>query len=139
MTKTVLFLCVQNSARSQMAEGLARALAGTHQLELRVMSAGSRPAPVRPMAVQALAEIGIDISAQRATAVDSIDLDGVDAVVTLCDEEVCPVLPGTAKRLHWPLPDPAAGKGSEAERLQAFRDVRDLLQAKIQAWLGAEG
>ena len=142
MQKTVLFLCVENSARSQMAEGLARTLAGAGELDLRVMSAGSRPTQIRPMAVQALAEIGIDISGQQAKSVDSVDVDGVDTVITLCEEEVCPILPGTAERLHWPLPDPAATKGSDgsdAERLQGFREVRDLLQAKIKAWLEADG
>ncbi len=136
MSQTVLFLCVQNSARSQMAEGLARALGGD---DLQVMSAGSQPAGVRPHAVQVMAELGIDISGQRSKSVETIDVDAVDTVITLCDEEVCPVLPGTANRLHWPLPDPATATGSEAERLQVFREVRELLQVKLRVWLDAAG
>ena len=136
MSQTVLFLCVQNSARSQMAEGLARALGGDG---LQVMSAGSQPARVRPHAVQVMAELGIDISGQRSKSVETIDVSAVDTVITLCDEEVCPVLPGTLNCLRWPLPDPAAARGSEAERLQAFREVRELLQVKLTVWLDAAG
>ncbi|MHC5072918.1 MAG: arsenate reductase ArsC, partial [Planctomycetota bacterium] len=132
MSKSVLFLCVANSARSQMAEGIARSLAPA---DARVMSAGSAPAGVNPLAVQALAELGIDISQQRSKSVDTIDLDAVDTVITLCAEEVCPVVSAGTKRLHWPLPDPAATGGSEAQRLSAFREVRDLLHVRIKAWL----
>ena len=134
MPKTVLFLCVANSARSQMAAGMARALAPA---DVRVMSAGSAPAGVNPLAVQALAELGLDISQQRSKSVDTIDLDAVDTVITLCDEEVCPVVSAGTEQLNWPLPDPAATGGSEEQRLSAFREVRDLLRARIKAWLGA--
>ncbi len=122
---TVLFLCVANSARSQMAEGFARAMAppGYHFL-----SAGSQPGVLNPLAVAALAEVGIDISRHRAKGIADISLAGVDTIVTLCAEEVCPVVPETARRLHWPLPDPAGARGPDAERLAAFRRTRDRLR-----------
>ena len=126
--KGILFLCVANSARSQMAEGIARTLApaGT-----KVWSAGSRPTGVRAEAIAVLKEIGIDISEQRAKAVAEIPAAEVDTVITLCGEEECPVFLGKATRLHWGLPDPAAANGSEAERLDAFRKVRDELRRRI--------
>ena len=128
-----LFLCVANSARSQMAEGLARAMLPA---EVKVWSAGSRPTRVRPEAVTVLAEIGIDISGHRSKAVTEIPAAEVDTVITLCGEEECPVFLGQATRLHWGLPDPAAATGSEAERLAAFRQVRDEIRARIVALAG---
>jgi arsenate reductase len=125
----VLFLCVANSARSQMAEGIARSLAPA---DVKVSSAGSAPSRLNPLAVRALAEIGIDISGQRSKSVDEIPPRDVDAVVTLCAEEVCPVFPGEALRIHWGLPDPAAAAGSDDQRLQAFRDVRDELRRRLE-------
>lgn len=125
----ILFLCVQNSARSQIAEGIARFLAPPG---VTVSSAGSAPASVRPQAIQVLREIGIDISAHRSKAIAEIDGGSVEAVVTLCHEEVCPVFPGSAMRLHWGLPDPAQATGSEAERLRAFRAVRDELFRRLK-------
>ncbi len=122
---TVLFLCVANSARSQMAEGLARAAAPS---AYRFLSAGSAPGTLHPLAVAALAEVGIDISRQRAKGLSDIALTAVDTVVTLCAEEVCPVVPGHVRRIHWPLPDPARVAGSDAERLAAFRAARDRLR-----------
>jgi protein-tyrosine-phosphatase len=127
----VLFLCVANSARSQMAEGIARALAPQG---VKVSSAGSNPSSVRPEAVEALREIGIDISAHRSKGVEEIDAS-VDAVVTLCAEEVCPVWLGSAHRVHWGLPDPAAVDGEG--RLQAFRNVRDELRRRLALVFGA--
>jgi arsenate reductase len=126
--KGVLFLCVANSARSQMAEGIARSLApaGT-----KIWSAGSHPTGVRPEAIAVLKEIGIDISGHRAKAVAEIPAAEVATVITLCGEEECPVFLGQATRLHWGLPDPAAVDGSEAERLDAFRKVRDELRRRI--------
>jgi arsenate reductase len=105
-----LFLCVANSARSQIAEGVARALApaGT-----TVWSAGSRPTSVRPEAVAVMREIGLDISSHRSKAVAEIPATEVDTVITLCGEEECPLFLGQARRLHWGLPDPAAVTGSE--------------------------
>lgn len=117
----VLFLCVANSARSQMAEGIARSLAPP---DVMVSSAGSRPSRVNPLAVHVLGEIGIDIRWQCSKSVDSIAAADVDAVVTLCAEEECPVFLGRARRYHWGLPDPANAGGTEEERLQAFREVR---------------
>jgi len=150
--KRILFLCVANSARSQMAEGLARKILGE---QAEVLSAGSEPASVNPHAIEAMAEIGIDITGQHSKSVDTIDLSGLDLVVTLCAEEVCPVLPANIRRLHWPIADPA-GEGSAAEAIgveaaategtapettsqsmsepQArFRAARDLIKEKIEA------
>lgn len=124
----VLFLCVANSARSQMAEGIARALAPA---PVRISSAGSRPTGLNPLAVEALAEIGIDISGHVSKGLDAVPPADVDAVITLCAEEVCPAWLGKATRLHWGLPDPAQAGGSGAERLQAFRDVRDELRRRL--------
>ena len=136
MTRGVLFLCVANSARSQMAEGIARRLADDRLL---VQSAGSAPSRVHPLATQALAEIGIDSSAQRSKSVDEIDRTAVDTVITLCAEEVCPVYLGTARRLHWPLPDPAGHAEGEEASLARFRAVRDELARRIEAFLADQG
>jgi arsenate reductase len=129
----ILFLCVANSARSQMAEGIARSLAPP---EVRISSAGSSPASVRPQAIQALKEIGIDISGHRSKGLESIDAGSVDAVITLCAEEVCPVFLGKAHRVHWGLPDPAAVTGTEETRLNAFRSVRDELRRRLKVLFG---
>lgn len=130
----VLFLCVANSARSQMAEGLARHLApaGTN-----IASAGSAPATVNPLAVAAMAEIGLDISGHHSKAIADVELAGIDTVITLCAEEECPVLPGSVQHLPWPMPDPAAATGSEEARLAAFRKVRDELQTRLEAYLAS--
>jgi arsenate reductase len=109
-----------------MAEGLARALLGK---DVEVMSAGSLPSRVNPLAIEALRELGIDIANHQSKGVDTIDPAGVDLVITLCADEVCPVFLGRAKRLHWPLPDPAATGGENA--IQRFRQVRDDLQKRI--------
>lgn len=125
----ILFLCVHNSARSQVAEGIARELAPAG---VTVSSAGSTPAPaVNPLAIRALAEIGIDISRHRPKGVDEVSGPPVDAVITLCAEEACPAFLGRAWRLHWGLPDPAAAPGTEEERLEAFRRVRDELRRRL--------
>ena len=122
--KRVFFLCVANSARSQMAEGLARKILGEG---FEVMSAGSQPSQVNPYAIEALADIGLDISGQRSKSVDEFDPANMDLVITLCAEEVCPVLPGQVHRLHWPIPDPASKDPSLTpenfrKRLRAARD-----------------
>jgi arsenate reductase len=130
--KGVLFLCVANSARSQMAEGIARALLPP---EVKVWSAGSRPTSVRPEAIAVLKEIAIDISQHRSKAVAAIPAAEVDTVITLCGEEECPLFFGEARRLHWGLPDPAAVAGTEADRLAAFREVREELRLRIAATL----
>ncbi len=128
--KRILFLCVANSARSQMAEGLARALLP----DVEVLSAGSQPTRVNPYAIEALAELGIDISAHRAKSVDEIAPANIDLVITLCAEEVCPVLPGHVRRLHWPIPDPASTDPSltPADMRRRFRTARDEIRAKVQ-------
>jgi protein-tyrosine-phosphatase len=128
----ILFLCVANSARSQLAEGIARHLLPKDVL---VQSAGSTPTSVRPEAVQVLDEIGIDISSHHSKLVDDIDADTVDTVITLCAEEVCPAFLGSARRLHWGLPDPAAVEGSG--RLDAFRATRDELRRRLGAIVDA--
>ena len=124
----VLFLCVANSARSQIAEGIARALAPPG---VTVWSAGSKPTRVRPEAIVVLAEIGIDISHHRSKAVSEIPAAEVDTVITLCGEEECPVFFGRARRVHWGLPDPAGMDGSDADRADAFRQTRDQLRRRL--------
>lgn len=125
----ILFLCVQNSARSQLAEGIARFLAPPG---VTISSAGSSPAFVRPQAIEVLREIGIDISGHRSKAIEEIDAATVDAVVTLCAEEVCPLFLGEAVRLHWALPDPAKAPGDNEARLSAFRATRDELFRRLK-------
>ena len=127
--KGLLFLCVANSARSQMAEGLARQYYGRSVV---VQSAGSRPSKVHPLAVRVMREVGIDISHHTSKSVDSIEVDTIDTVVTLCAEEVCPAFLKLTRRLHWPLVDPASVTGTEAERLQRFRDIRDEIAARMK-------
>lgn len=123
----VLFVCVANSARSQIAEGVARALAPDG---VRIFSAGSQATQVHSLAVRVLEEIGVDAGAQWSKSVEEIDLDQVDCVITLCREEHCPVLRTDAPRESWPLPDPAmAGR----DALDGFRAVRDELQRRISA------
>jgi arsenate reductase len=133
MYSSLLFLCVANSARSQMAEGLARTLFGGL---VRVQSAGSQPTRINPSAVAAMQEVAIHITDQRSKSVDAIDPASIDAVITLCAEEVCPVWPGKLARLHWPLPDPAStDPGLSADALLArFRAVRDELRFRLWAF-----
>jgi arsenate reductase len=133
MSLRLLFLCVANSARSQMAEGLARALLGDGAT---IQSAGSQPTRVNPHAIAVMQELGIDITHQRSKAIDEIDPASVATVITLCAEEVCPVWPGTPERLHWALPDPATTdptSSSEAQ-LARFRATRDELRARLTAF-----
>lgn len=128
----VLFMCVANSARSQLAEGLAKKIWGR---QVRVESAGSHPAVVNPFAIRALQEIGIDISDHHSKSVadlDAVFLRDLDYVITLCAEEVCPVLLSSAKRLHWPFPDPGGASVSEQAGLENFRRTRDAIAAKIR-------
>jgi len=126
----ILFLCVANSARSQMAEGIARSLAPA---DVRISSAGSEPAVVNPLAIDALAEIGLDISGHTSKGTADVEGETVDAVITLCAEEVCPAWLGRAHRIHWALPDPAAGSGPLEERMAAFRSVREELLRRLTA------
>ena len=125
----VLFLCVHNSARSQMAEGLLRAIAGER---FDVFSAGSEPTRVHPLAVRTMHEQGIDISKQRSKSVDDFADERFDYVITLCAEEVCPIFLNAEKKLHWSLPDPAAVDGSDEEKLEAFRGVTNELSNRLR-------
>jgi arsenate reductase (thioredoxin) len=127
MKKTVLILCTGNSARSQMAEGLLRHDAGDR---FDVASAGTQPSQVRPEAVAVMGEIGIDISGQRSKSVDEFASRGFDYVLTVCDraKESCPVFPGHGNRIHHSFEDPAAAEGSNADKLAAFRRVRDQIR-----------
>ena len=131
MKERVLFICTHNSARSQMAEGLLRHLAGDR---FEVESAGTEATHVRPLALEAMREIGIDISGQRSKTIDSLGDRRFDLVVTVCDSarEACPVFPGSTRRLHWSFDDPSAATGSERERLAVFRRVRDEIREKIE-------
>jgi arsenate reductase (thioredoxin) len=129
---TILFLCVANSARSQMAEGLARSILGDGT---RVWSAGSSPSRVNPYAIEVMSEAGIDITGHTSKSVETIDPAEVDTVITLCAEEVCPVFLGKARRLHWPLPDPATDDANltREQMLDRFRSARDELRRRIEA------
>ena len=134
---SVLFLCVANSARSQIAEGLARARLGDRAT---VQSAGSQPSRVNPYAIEVMAEVGIDITGHASKSVDTIDPASVDTVITLCAEEVCPVFLGGARRLHWPIPDPASTDPalSRDELLRRFRDARDSIRTKLETFATTE-
>jgi arsenate reductase len=134
---SVLFLCVANSARSQMAHALARMVFGD---AVRVQSAGSMPSSVNPWAVKAMAELGYDLATHASKSVQTIDPASVDLVITLCAEEVCPAFLGNARRLHWPLPDPDRKHEvlTDDERLQHFRVARDELHARLIALAAAE-
>ncbi len=126
----LLFLCVANSARSQMAEGLARTLLGDRAT---VQSAGSQPSRVNPFAIEVMHEVGVDLASHASKSVDTIDPASVDLVITLCAEEVCPVFLGGAHRLHWPIPDPASPDPlPRDEMLQRFRAARDTLRTKLE-------
>jgi arsenate reductase (thioredoxin) len=127
----VLFLCTHNSARSQMAEGLLRHLAGDR---FEVMSAGTEATRVRPLAVRAMGEVGVDISGQESKALNRYLDETFDYVITVCDDanEACPFFPGAANRLHWSFEDPSRVEGSEEDRLAVFRSVRDRIHQRIE-------
>lgn len=129
MARHILFLCIENSARSQMAEGLARHFLG-HQAD--VTSAGTHPsAKINPMAVAAMAEIGIDISNQRPKSLSDIDLARVDLVITLSTEDESPVISTKTKTLNWPLSDPSKLDVTPEDQLRKFRKVRDDLRKRV--------
>jgi thioredoxin type arsenate reductase len=137
----ILFLCVANSARSQMAEGLARQLLHGRA---EVASAGSKPTRVNPLAIQVMHEAGIDITQHQSKSVEDIKASDFDLVVTLCADEVCPVLPGKVRRLHWPIADPAAvdAAADPGGALTAFRSARDQIRERLRVLsvlLGAGG
>jgi len=135
--KRILFLCTHNSSRSQMAEGLLRARGGSRY---EAFSAGTHPRSVHPLAVRAMAELGMDISGQRAKGLDAFAGQPLDLVVTVCDDaaEECPFFPGALRQEHWSFPDPSAATGSEEERLIVFRRVRDAIAARIAQFLALE-
>jgi arsenate reductase len=130
MANGLLFLCVANSARSQMAEGLARRMFGE---AVRVQSAGSQPTRLNPYAVEVMAETGIDLTGHVSKPVSAIDPAAVDTVVTLCSDEVCPFFLGAAHRLHWPIADPASDDRhlSRDEQLTRFRTARDAIREQL--------
>ncbi|HTK06207.1 MAG TPA: arsenate reductase ArsC [Ktedonobacteraceae bacterium] len=138
MKSRVLVLCTGNSARSQMAEGLLRAIAGD---VLEVESAGTAPSSVNPFAIRAMAERGIAIAHHRSKHVNEFLGQPFDAVMTVCDRaaEACPIFPGKAERFHWSFPDPAAVQGTDEARLEAFRQVRDALEATLTTWAREHG
>ena len=127
----VLFLCTHNSARSQMAEGLVRHLAGER---FDAHSAGTEATHVRPLAIRAMAELGVDISGQESETLEGYLDQPFDYVVTVCADanEACPHFPNARRRLHWSLPDPSGATGTEEDRMEVFRSVRDELRARIE-------
>jgi arsenate reductase len=137
----VLFLCTHNSSRSQMAEGLLRARGGKRY---EVFSTGTHPRAVHPLAIKAMAELGIDISEGAGHCAKGIetfdDVPPMDLVVTVCDEaaEECPYFPRARRQEHWGFPDPSKASGSEEERLAVFRQVRDAIAARIEAFVRQE-
>jgi arsenate reductase len=131
----VLVLCTHNSARSQMAEGFLRDLAGDR---FEVESAGTEARGVNPLAIRAMAEAGVDLSGHTSKTLDRFLGEPWDYVITVCDSanESCPVFPEARTRLHWSFDDPSAAHGTDDERLAVFRRVRDEIRARIQSWLG---
>ena len=134
----VLFLCTHNSARSQMAEGLLRGMAGDR---FDVFSAGTEATRVRPEAISVVAEIGVDIFDPDSETLERYLGEPLDLVITVCDDanEVCPIFPGAKERLHWSFPDPSTAAGGYQERLRAFRKVRDEIRARIEGELAKTG
>jgi len=130
----VLVLCTHNAARSQIAEGLLRALAADR---FEVASAGTEATRVHPLAIRAMDEVGIDLRGHRSKTVDRFATEPWDFVITVCDaaSERCPIFPGGTTRLHWSFEDPSAATGSEEERLAVFRRVRDAIAARLQGWV----
>jgi arsenate reductase len=135
--KRVLVLCTGNSARSQMAEGLLHSDGGADRFE--VFSAGTHPGHVRPEAIEAMREVGIDISAHRSKSVGEFVGQQFDYLITVCDNarENCPVFPGKVERIHWSFDDPAAAEGDEETRLAEFRRVRDLIRARLKGFISS--
>lgn len=127
----MLFICTHNSARSQMAEGWLRRLAGDR---FEAHSAGTEATAVRPLAVKAMAEAGVDISGAESKTLERYLRRPWDYIVTVCDQaaESCPVFPGRGERLHWSLPDPSQAEGAEEDKLMAYRSVRDRIRASVE-------
>ena len=131
----VLFLCTHNSARSQMAEGWLRALAGDR---FEVASPGTEATHVHPLAVAAMDEVGIDLRAHTSKTLDAFVGERWDYVITVCDSanERCPLFPGAAERVHWSFADPSQASGTPEERLAVFCRVRDEIAGRLRSWLG---
>jgi arsenate reductase len=134
--KRVLFICIHNSARSQMAEAFLNNICLG---DFEAMSAGLEPGKLNPIVVEAMREIGIDISGNKTKAVFDIFKSGllINYAITVCDEtsaERCPVFPGITKRLHWSFPDPSAIQGTHEEKLIRTREIRDSIKARIEQW-----
>lgn len=129
--KRVLFICTHNSARSQMAEGLLRHLGGDR---FEVFSAGTEATHVRPLAIQAMGELGIDISGQSSKTLERYLNQPFDEVITVCDTaaETCPIFPGASHHRHWSFEDPSKAQGSQEEQLAVYRRVRDAIRARIE-------
>jgi arsenate reductase len=134
----VIFVCTHNSARSQMAEGMLRAWGGDR---FEVFSAGTESTRVRPEAIRAMHEIGIDISGQTSKTLEPFLGQAFRWLITVCDdaEEACPTLPGVAQQAHWSIEDPSAADGNGEARVQAFRAARDELRGRINTFLRAAG
>lgn len=134
LKRRVLFLCTGNSARSQMAEGFLRHLAPE---QFEVASAGIDPTRVNPLAIEAMREVGIDISGQQSKSAGSLLGQHFGYVITVCDnaKERCPIFPGVVTRLHWSLEDPAAATGDDAQRLGAFKRIRDQIAEEVRAFI----
>jgi arsenate reductase len=130
----VLFLCTHNSARSQMAEALLARIGGER---FEVLSAGTQATRVHPLAIRAMAEVGIDISNARSKHLDEYLRQDFDYVITVCDaaNEGCPVFPGSPQRIHWSFPDPSAAEGPEEERYRAFERVRNEITMRLRTWV----
>lgn len=134
MKQRVLFLCTHNSARSQIAEGLLRHLGGD---QFEVYSAGTEATQVRPLAIRAMAELGIDIRGQQSKTLDRYLSEPFDEVITVCDAaaEACPIFPGARRRRHWSLSDPSQAGGTEEEQLAVYRSIRDAIRERIESEL----
>jgi arsenate reductase len=135
--QSVLFLCTHNSARSQMAEGLLRSIAGDR---FEVQSAGTERTSVHPLAIRVMAERGIDISGHTSKVLAKSMRASGDYLITVCDDanERCPFVPGIRKRLHWSLEDPSRATGTDEERLAVFRRVRNQIEARLSEWLKSQ-
>ncbi len=133
----VLFICIHNSARSQMAEAFLKELGKDRYL---VESAGLKPTEINPLVVAAMKEVGHDLSGKKTNSVFDFFKEGrlYDTVITVCDESSegqCPIFPGVTNRLHWPFPDPSQLTGTDAEKLEKVREIREQIRGKIAAWI----
>ena len=137
-TQRVLILCTHNSARSQMAEGLLRSMAGDR---FDVASAGTEATRVHPLAIRAMADLGVDLNGHTSKTVDRFLGEPWDYVITVCDSanEKCPIFPGRTTRLHWSFLDPSQATGSDDERLSVFRKIRDQIAGRLREWVAGQG